>query len=70
MESDKRSQELPMSDERQLAIEDGNALAIISPTAERALTRKFDLRILPVLAIMCVSLQQSRQVELGKREDS
>ncbi|KAL8851481.1 MAG: hypothetical protein Q9221_003581 [Calogaya cf. arnoldii] len=31
---------------------DGNALAIISPAAERALTRKFDLRILPVLAVM------------------
>ncbi|KAL8681023.1 MAG: hypothetical protein Q9224_006893, partial [Gallowayella concinna] len=31
---------------------DGSTLAIISPAAERALTRKFDLRILPVLAIM------------------
>ncbi|KAL8732786.1 MAG: hypothetical protein Q9166_002568 [cf. Caloplaca sp. 2 TL-2023] len=31
---------------------DGGTLAIISPAAERALTRKFDLRILPVLAVM------------------
>lgn len=31
---------------------DGSTLAIISPAAERALTRKFDFRILPVLAVM------------------
>ncbi|KAL8874033.1 MAG: hypothetical protein Q9174_000573 [Haloplaca sp. 1 TL-2023] len=31
---------------------EGSALASISPAAERALTRKFDLRILPVLAVM------------------
>ncbi|KAI4236434.1 MAG: hypothetical protein L6R40_006144 [Gallowayella cf. fulva] len=70
MEDDKRSQESPMSDDRQLTTEDGKAieindkgdpivttadgstLAIISPAAERALTRKFDFRILPVLAVM------------------
>ncbi|KAL8962282.1 MAG: hypothetical protein Q9193_001292 [Seirophora villosa] len=32
--------------------EDGSTMATIDPAAERALTRKFDLRILPVLAIM------------------
>ncbi|KAL8781841.1 MAG: hypothetical protein Q9213_005843 [Squamulea squamosa] len=70
MDYDKRSQESPMSDEKQLttedgknievqessvpaiATEDGSTLSVISPAAERALTRKFDLRILPVLAIM------------------
>ncbi|KAL9587374.1 MAG: hypothetical protein Q9212_000301 [Teloschistes hypoglaucus] len=31
---------------------DGTTLAVISPAAERALTRKFDIRILPILAIM------------------
>ncbi|CAF9917914.1 MAG: hypothetical protein HETSPECPRED_003623 [Heterodermia speciosa] len=70
MDYDKRSQDSPMSDEKQLATEDGKAIdvnesgenianteagttiAIISPAAERALTWKFDLRILPVLAVM------------------
>lgn len=33
---------------------DGITLAIFSPAAERALTRKFDLRILPILAVMYV----------------
>lgn len=31
---------------------DGTTLAVISPAAERALTRKYDIRILPILAIM------------------
>lgn len=69
MDYDKRSQESPMSDEKQLATDNDKAIevnesgeniaspeagttAVISPAAERALTRKFDLRILPVLAVM------------------
>lgn len=32
--------------------DDGRTITVASPAAERALTRKFDLRILPVLAIM------------------
>ena len=70
MDCDKRSQESPVSDEKQLATEDGKVIdinesgenivntedgttiAVINPAAERALTRKFDLRILPVLAVM------------------
>ena len=70
MEYDKRSQELPGSDEKPLATEygktievtdngdnavsteNGTTLAVITPAAERALTRKFDLRILPILAVM------------------
>lgn len=32
--------------------DDGRTIAVVSPAAERALTRKFDLRILPVLAVM------------------
>ncbi|KAL8789907.1 MAG: hypothetical protein Q9195_006617 [Heterodermia aff. obscurata] len=70
MDYDKRSQDSPVSDEKQLATEegkvidisesgdnivnreDGRTIAVISPAAERALTRKFDFRILPVLAVM------------------
>ena len=68
MDYHKRSQESPMSDEKQLehgkvvdvnesgenivTTENGTTIALIDPAAERALTRKFDLRILPVLAIM------------------
>lgn len=40
------------SGENVVNAEDGRTIAVISPAAERALTRKFDLRILPVLAIM------------------
>ena len=40
------------SGENVTSTEYGGTTAVISPSAERALTRKFDLRILPVLAIM------------------
>lgn len=49
---DGKAIEISDSGEPVLTTADGNTLAIISPAAERALTRKFDLRILPVLAIM------------------
>ena len=38
--------------ENVVTTEDGSSTAILSPSAERALTRKFDFRILPVLAVM------------------
>ncbi|KAI4260200.1 MAG: hypothetical protein L6R42_004171 [Xanthoria sp. 1 TBL-2021] len=50
--SDGKAIEINDGGEPAVTTADGNTLAIISPAAERALTRKFDLRILPVLAIM------------------
>ena len=40
------------SGENVVTTEEGNVITTISSSAERALTRKFDLRILPVLAVM------------------
>lgn len=50
--ADGRAVEPSDKGENDMNIREGGTLAIISPAAERALTRKFDLRILPVLAVM------------------
>lgn len=39
---------------------------ILDHKAERALCRKFDFRILPVLAIMCTSHNRSRMISRTK----
>lgn len=60
MEHDPEKSSLPSRDEKgeplntsfSQTYEDGSAITTIDPAAERALVWKFDLRILPVLAVM------------------
>lgn len=49
---DEKAISVNASGENVVTTEDGTNLVIVSPAAERALTRKFDLRVLPALAVM------------------